>query len=76
VRPLKEIVTLIRDLIDPRLEIGFGEISYSRHQVMHLEADISKLRSATGWSPQISLEEGLRRTVEWFKTEGTHVSNN
>jgi nucleoside-diphosphate-sugar epimerase len=66
-RPLKNVIYLIRDLIDPQLEIGFGEIPYSPDQVMHLEADISKLRSATGWKPEISLEEGLRRTVEWYR---------
>ncbi len=72
-RPLKEIITLIRDLIDPRLEIGFGEIPYRPDQVMHLEADITKLCTATGWKPHTSLEEGLRRTVEWFRNEYSHA---
>lgn len=72
-RPLKSVVSLIRDLIDPQLEIGFGEIPYAPDQVMHLEADISRLRSATGWEPETSLEEGLRRTVEWFKTESVNA---
>lgn len=66
---LRDLVTRIRDMVDPRLPIGFGEIPYRPDQVMHLEADISRLRSATGWKPQTSLEEGLRRTVEWFRNE-------
>jgi nucleoside-diphosphate-sugar epimerase len=66
-RPLKSVVSTIRDLIDPQLEIGFGEIPYAPDQVMHLEADISRLRSATNWKPETSLEEGLRRTVEWYR---------
>ncbi len=28
--------------------------------------DCAKLNELTGWSPQVSLEEGLRRTVEWY----------
>lgn len=28
-------------------------------------ADISKARKLLGWEPKVSLEEGLRRTVEW-----------
>lgn len=71
-RSVKDIVSLIRDLIDPQLEIGFGEVPYAPGQVMHLEADVSKLRSATGWKPETSLQEGLRRTVEWFKTESAN----
>jgi UDP-glucose 4-epimerase len=29
--------------------------------------DFSRFRAATGWEPKVSLEEGLRRTVEYFK---------
>jgi CDP-glucose 4,6-dehydratase len=29
--------------------------------------DSSKLRSATGWAPRVDLEEGLRRTVAWYR---------
>ncbi len=28
--------------------------------------DISRARSLLGWEPRVSLEEGLRKTVEWF----------
>ncbi|MCW3017166.1 MAG: NAD-dependent epimerase/dehydratase [Solirubrobacterales bacterium] len=30
-------------------------------------ADSSKLRALTGWAPQVQLEEGLRRTVDWYR---------
>jgi CDP-glucose 4,6-dehydratase len=29
--------------------------------------DYSKLHQLTGWSPSVGLEEGLRRTVEWYR---------
>jgi CDP-glucose 4,6-dehydratase len=29
--------------------------------------DPSKLRDLTGWSPAVSLEDGLARTVEWYR---------
>jgi CDP-glucose 4,6-dehydratase len=29
--------------------------------------DSSKLRTMSGWAPRISLEEGLRRTVDWYR---------
>src|SRR3954452_19809526 len=29
--------------------------------------DSSKLRERTGWAPKVDLEEGLRRTVEWYR---------
>jgi CDP-glucose 4,6-dehydratase len=30
--------------------------------------DSSKLRAATGWAPRVELEEGLRRTIEWYRS--------
>jgi CDP-glucose 4,6-dehydratase len=29
--------------------------------------DCTKLRELTGWRPEVSLEEGLRRTIEWYR---------
>jgi nucleoside-diphosphate-sugar epimerase len=66
-RPVRAIVERIRDLIDPSLPLGFGEINYPPNQVMRLEADITRLRSAIEWTPQTPLDEGLRRTVEWYR---------
>lgn len=32
--------------------------------------DSTKLRTLTGWAPRVDLEEGLRRTVEWYREHG------
>ena len=29
--------------------------------------DSTKLRELTGWRPEVSLEDGLRRTIEWYR---------
>src|SRR5205085_11467400 len=29
--------------------------------------DATKLRRLTGWEPALSLEEGLRRTIDWYR---------
>jgi nucleoside-diphosphate-sugar epimerase len=65
--PLREIVETIRDLIDPALPIGFGEVPYRPDQVMHLEADIGRLAGATGWRPEIGPADGLGATVRWYR---------
>jgi len=33
------------------------------------EADISRARVLLGFRPEFSFEEGLRRTVEWYRSE-------
>lgn len=69
VRPLAEYITVIRDAINPGIEIGFGEIPYYDKQVMYLCADIENLQRDTGFQPEVSFEEGIRRTVQWYKEE-------
>jgi CDP-glucose 4,6-dehydratase len=32
--------------------------------------DSTKLRSLTGWAPKVDLEEGVRRTVDWYREHG------
>lgn len=66
-RRLRDVVEQIRDMIDPSLPLGFGEVAYAPDQVMNLQADIARLSSVTGWHPKTTLEDGLRRTVEWFR---------
>ena len=33
----------------------------------HVQADINKIKSMLGWTPIVSMEEGLRNTVDFFK---------
>lgn len=37
-------------------------------------ADISKARRLLGWSPRVPLDEGLRRTVDWYLAERAWAS--
>lgn len=47
-------------------EVQFG--APREGDVRFSEADINKAREALGYRPSLELEEGLRRTVEWFKS--------
>lgn len=64
---IRSIAERIRDLIDPSLSMAFGAIPYRPDQVMHLQADIGRLRQVAGWSPNVALADGLARTVEWYR---------
>ncbi len=68
-RRLSEYIEDIRDAVSPDMEIRFGEVEYYDKQVMYLCADISELTEDTGFVPEISFEEGIRKTVEWKKKQ-------
>lgn len=64
---IRDTVETIRDLIDPSLALGFGQIPVPEGQLLNLRADISKLRAAINWSPKTSLLDGLKQTIKWHR---------
>ena len=65
---VRSLTERIGDLTAPRMEFPFGEIPFRSDQGMHMQADISRLTAATGWTPQVSIEEGLAATVAWRRS--------
>lgn len=66
-KSIKEYVSIIRDSINPDIPLGIGKKAYKENQIMHLEADISKLTAETGFAPHYSFEEGVAKTIEWYR---------
>lgn len=69
---IRTIIECLREFVNPRAEIGFGEIAYRPDQVMHLEANIERLKRATGWAPRVPLKRGLEQTVAWCRAVLNH----
>lgn len=67
---IRKLIECLSAMVGADLPLGFGDVAYAPGQTMHLEADISRLQRATGWEPEIPLEEGLRRTIQWHKERG------
>jgi nucleoside-diphosphate-sugar epimerase len=65
-RPVREVAQTLRDIIDPRLEIGLGDVVPSVPPV-GLRGDPRALKLVTGWSPAVPLEAGLVGCVEWYR---------
>ncbi len=74
-RSVHELVEEIRDMIDPSLSLGFGEIPYRENQLMFLQADITRLTNDTGWEPRTNLGSGLKQTIEWYKHQWKPMSD-
>jgi nucleoside-diphosphate-sugar epimerase len=66
-QPLKKIIETIRVELKTSIQPTYGAIPYRSDQVMHLQADITRLRAATGWTPQVNLKEGIYKTVAYEK---------
>ena len=60
-KKLSEYIEIIRDIVYPDTVLQFGKKEYYPHQPMYLCADISELTNDTGWKPEVSFEEGIRK---------------
>ena len=64
---IREIATKLRDLLNPSIQLGFGQVPFRPDQVMFLQADIRRLKNILNWQPQIGLQEGLQKTIDWYR---------
>ncbi len=65
-QPLRNFMTVLRDIVAPDAELGFGELSFNG-VYLPLEAySIAPLREDTGFAPEVSFAEGIRRTAQWI----------
>lgn len=63
-----DTVRLIAEVMDREVEVVIdpARIRPAGSEVMRLVCDSSALQAMTSWKPEHTLEEGLRRTAEWF----------
>jgi|SRR3989344_1769551 len=64
---IEKVVSLLQRITKSQSKITWANQSQRPWESPRWEADISKARQKLGWKPDISLEEGLLRTVNWFK---------
>lgn len=65
---LKEIVDIIAKISNCNYDIfKFGKLEFRNNEVMNFIGDNTKLKSILDWEPRYTLEEGLRKTYDWYR---------
>lgn len=67
-KSLAEYVKIIHELIDPSIKPEIGALPYKTQQIDHCIMDCSSLIEDTGFEARMSFEEGISRTIAYFKT--------
>jgi dTDP-glucose 4,6-dehydratase len=64
----RSIASLADDVLrlTDKTDSGFKHIGDRPGQVMRHTADYGKIHRLLGWTPQISWEDGLRQTIDWY----------
>jgi len=65
---IKDFICLVKSIVNNDVtKLRFGALSYREKEVMDSFADIEKISRDIGWSPLNTLEEGLKKTINWYK---------
>ncbi len=66
---VSELLTRVLDLTECRkpVETERSRFRPANSEVRALLADSSRLHAATAWRPQVELDEGIKRTIDWWR---------
>ncbi len=66
-RRITDVVASILSITNSSAKPLFGAIPYRKPEIWEIRADISKAERILGWRPVTGMEDGLKRTVEWYR---------
>ena len=72
---IKEIVNMIANIMSKKIKLKTDSSRFRPYDVDHLICDYRKARKLLGWKPEVSIEDGLKKTVEWAKQNGVHLKS-
>lgn len=62
-----DLVRMIHNLCESKSELRIGALPYRPTEIWNMCADNDKAAHLLKWTPKITLEEGMEKTVSWFK---------
>jgi CDP-glucose 4,6-dehydratase len=65
--PVREVVEIVARLAETGVEPAIRGEGNPEGEIDRQWVDPSKIREMLGWEPAVGLEEGLRRTIEWYR---------
>jgi CDP-glucose 4,6-dehydratase len=71
-RSVLEVVELVCDLAGTGVAPDVRGAGTPAGEIPRQWVDSGKLRAASGWEPRTSLEDGLRRTIAWYREHLPH----
>lgn len=48
-------------------KINYGALEYRKNDLWNPKVNVNKIKEVLDWYPVISIEEGIERTIDWYK---------
>ena len=70
---IKELVSLISEIMGKEVSVEVDPLRFRPYDVDTLICDYERATKLLGWKPEITVREGLEKTIEWTKKEGVNI---
>ena len=64
---IKDLILTIHKETNSSSELKIGDLEYRPTEIWRMVAANQRAKELLGWESKISFEEGLRRTIEWYR---------
>lgn len=64
---LKEIVELVKELVNTKFKVNFGALEYRKNEMWKLVGENTKAEKVIGWYPKIDIISGLKKTIKLYR---------
>ena len=66
-RPIRDVAARVLDLMGNPVEVTTGARPSRPDEIWEISADVDAAAQRLGWRPKVAFDEGLRRTIDWFR---------
>lgn len=64
---IKDLILKIHELTESKSKLSIGALAYRPTEIWRMQADAKRANEIIGWSPSVSLEEGLKLSIDWYR---------
>jgi UDP-glucose 4-epimerase len=72
---MRDLASRILSLMGDPITADFGALPDRPTEIWRMYCDSTKARDLLGWTPVVGLDEGLRRTIDWYTDELDRASS-
>lgn len=72
---IRSVVEKIRDGLGSSIDLPWGSVPHRVNEVWYNSADIHKAKTVLQWEPKTGIDDGITRTITWFREYFKKTSN-
>jgi len=64
---IRSVIEKLCECLGSDIDIPWGSVEHRANEVWYNSADIAKAQTVLHWTPETGIDEGIKKTVAWFR---------